>query len=253
MDTGNMGIGRIGPFEVFYPTQQAVPPVRQNGDGEIPGRLFVVEGIDGSGKSTQLMLLHKWLESKGYGVVFSQWNSSPLVKDTTKLGKKKKMLTPATFSLIHATDFADRTERSILPLLKAGAVVLCDRYIYTAFARDVARGMDRAWVRDLYGFAVKPAVAFYFRVPLETAVGRITAAREGLKFYEAGMDLGVSDDPEESFRFFQGRIIDEYEKMIPEFGLTVVDATLPVEIQQAQVRQIAKTHLERAKNLRVRP
>jgi len=249
----NMGAGRIGPFEAFYPTPEFIPQVNQGKSPEIPGKLFIVEGIDGSGKSTQLMLLHKWLESKGYGVVFSQWNSSPLVKDTTKLGKKKKMLTPATFSLIHATDFADRTERSILPLLKAGAVVLCDRYIYTAFARDVARGMDRAWVRDLYGFAVKPTVAFYFRVPLETAVGRITAAREGLKFYEAGMDLGLSDDPEESFRFFQGRIIDEYEKMIPEFGLTVIDATLPVEAQQAQVRQIAKAHLDNAKNLRVKP
>ena len=254
MDTGNPGVGRIGPFEVFYPAQQAaVTPIRRNGDGEIPGRLFVVEGIDGSGKSTQLSLLHKWLESKGYGVVFSQWNSSPLVKDTTKLGKKKKMLTPATFSLIHATDFADRTERSILPLLKAGAVVLCDRYIYTAFARDVARGMDREWVRDLYGFAVKPTVAFYFRVPLETAIGRLVGARDGFKFYEAGWTLGLSDDPEESFRMFQGRIIEEYEKMIPEFGLTVIDATLPVEVQQAQVRQIAKTHLEKAKNLRVRP
>jgi dTMP kinase len=253
MDTGNPGLGRIGPFEVFYPTQQAaVPPVRQS-DGEIPGRLFVVEGIDGSGKSTQLSLLHKWLESRGYGVVFSQWNSSPLVKDTTKLGKKKKMLTPATFSLIHATDFADRTERSILPLLKAGAVVLCDRYIYTAFARDVARGMDRAWLRDLYGFAVKPTVAFYFRVPLETAVGRLVGARDGFKFYEAGLDIGLSDDPTESFRLFQGRIINEYEKMIPEFGLTVVDATLPVEVQQAQVRQITRTHLEKANNLRVRP
>ena len=96
------------------------------------------------------------------------------MKDTTKLGKKKKMLTPATFSLIHATDFADRTEHSILPLLKAGAVVLCDRYIYTAFARDVARGMDRQWVRELYDFAVKPTVAFYFRVPLDIAIGRIT-------------------------------------------------------------------------------
>jgi len=252
MGTGNLG--RIGPFEVFYPMQQvAARPVRQSGDGEIPGRLFVVEGIDGSGKSTQLSLLHKWLESKGYGVVFSQWNSSPLVKDTTKLGKKKKMLTPATFSLIHATDFADRTERSILPLLKAGAVVLCDRYIYTAFARDVARGMDREWVRDLYGFAVKPAVAFYFRVPLETAIGRLVGTRDGFKFYEAGLDIGLSDDPTESFRLFQGRIIDEYEKMIPEFGLTVIDATLPVEVQQAQVRHIARTHLEKAENLRVRP
>jgi dTMP kinase len=246
-------MGRIGPFEIFQPVEPVAPLARRNGGEEFPGRLFVVEGIDGSGKSTQLSLLHKWLESKGYGVVFSQWNSSALVKDTTKLGKKKKMLTPATFSLIHSTDFADRIERSILPLLKAGAVVLCDRYIYTAFARDVARGMDRAWVRDLYGFAAKPTVAFYFRVPLETAIGRLTTARDGFKFYEAGMDLGVSDDPEESFRIFQGRIIEEYEKMIPEFGLTVIDATLPVEVQQAQVRQIAKTHLEKAKELRVRP
>jgi len=244
---------RMGPFEVFVPMHSNAAAPREDGDGTYPGRLFIVEGIDGPGKSTQLSLLHKWLEAKGFGVVFSEWNSSPLVKDTTKLGKKKKMLSPATFSLIHATDFADRTEKSILPLLRAGAVVLCDRYAYTAFARDVARGMDRKWVRDLYDFAVKPNVAFYFRVPLETAIGRITASRDCLKFYEAGMDLGVSDDPQESFRIFQGRILDEYERMIPEFGLTVVDATLPVEIQQAQVRRIAKAHLEAAKELRVRP
>jgi dTMP kinase len=243
----------IGPFEILYPLKPAVPPIQRYGTHAFPGRLFVVEGIDGSGKSTQLMLLHKWLESKGYGVVFSEWNSSPLVKDTTKLGKKKKLLTPATFSLIHSTDFADRTERSILPLLKAGAVVLCDRYIYTAFARDVARGMDREWVRDLYGFAVKPAVAFYFRVPLETAIGRLLGARDGFKFYEAGLDLGLTDDPEDSFRMFQGRIIEEYEKMIPEFGLTTIDATLPVEAQQARVRQIVQSHLENAKDLRTRP
>ena len=244
---------RMGPFEVFVPMHSNAAAPREDGDGTYPGRLFIVEGIDGSGKSTQLSLLHKWLEAKGFGVVSSEWNSSPLVKDTTKLGKKKKMLSPATFSLIHATDFADRTEKSILPLLRAGAVVLCDRYAYTAFARDVARGMDRKWVRDLYDFAVKPNVAFYFRVPLETAIGRITASRDCLKFYEAGMDLGVSDDPQESFRIFQGRILDEYERMIPEFGLTVVDATLPVEIQQAQVRRIAKAHLDAAKELRVRP
>jgi len=163
------------------------------------------------------------------------------------------LLTPATFSLIHATDFADRTERSILPLLKAGAIVLCDRYAYTAFARDVARGMDREWVRDLYGFAVKPTVAFYFRVPLETAIGRLVDARDGFKYYEAGLDLGLSDDAEGSFRMFQGRIIEEYEKMIPEFSLTVINATLQVEAQQAQVRQIVQTHLENAQSLRIRP
>ena len=123
--------------------------MKRYGDHRIPGRLFVVEGIDGSGKSTQLMLLHQWLKAEGYGVVFSEWNSSPLVKDTTKRGKKKQLLTPATFSLIHATDFADRTERNIIPLLKAGAVVLCDRYIYTAFARDASRGMDAEWIREL--------------------------------------------------------------------------------------------------------
>jgi dTMP kinase len=244
---------RIGPFEIFCPVAETGEHARPSGGASFPGKLFVVEGIDGSGKSTQLSLLHKWLESKGYGVVFSTWNSSSLVKDTTKLGKKKKMLTAATFSLIHATDFADRIERSILPLLKAGAVVLCDRYIYTAFARDVARGMNSKWVRDLYGFAVKPTVAFYFRVPLETAIGRLVAARDGFKFYEAGLDLGLSDDPTESFRLFQGRILREYERMVPEFGLTVIDATLPVEVQQAQVRQIAKAHLDRAKELRVRP
>src|ERR1700675_3241084 len=146
--------------------------MKRYGEHRIPGRLFVVEGIDGSGKSTQLMLLHQWLKAEGYGVVFSEWNSSPLVKDTTKRGKKKQLLTPATFSLIHATDFADRTERNIIPLLKAGPGGLCDRYIYTGFARDLRRGMDAEWIRQLYGFAVKPTVAFYFREALEVAMKR---------------------------------------------------------------------------------
>src|SRR6204780_4740700 len=244
---------RIGPFEVFAPLQPAVSMVRHYGEHHFPGRLIVVEGIDGSGKSTQLSLLHKWLESKGYGVVFSEWNSSPLVKDTTKHGKKKKMLTPATFSLIHSTDFADRTERSILPLLKAGAIVLCDRYIYTAFARDVARGLSPAWVRDLYSFAVKPTQAFYYRVPLEVSISRLHAARSGFKYYEAGLDLGLFEDPDESFRQFQGRIIEEYEKMVPEFALSVIDATQPIETQQEQMRELVISKLERAKQLRVAP
>jgi dTMP kinase len=243
---------RMGPFEVVFPLKIGRLNLQRD-NHHFPGRLFIVEGIDGSGKSTQLSLLHKWLESKGYGVVFSEWNSSPLVKDTTKLGKKKKMLTAGTFSLVHATDFADRTERRILPLLKAGAIVLCDRYIYTAFARDIARGMDRQWVRELYGFAVRPTVAFYFRVPLEMAIQRLLGARDGFKFYEAGMDLGLSDEPEESFRMFQQRVLAEYEQMIPEFGLTVIDATLPIETQQSQVREIVQAHLESAKDVRLRP
>ena len=227
--------------------------MKRFGEHRIPGRLFIVEGIDGSGKSTQLMLLHQWLKAEGYGVVFSEWNSSPLVKDTTKRGKKKQLLTPATFSLIHATDFADRTERNIIPLLKSGAVVLCDRYIYTAFARDASRGMDPEYVRELYAFAVKPTIGFYFRVPLEMAMKRIADARNGFKFYEAGMDLGLSDDPNESFRLFQNRILEEYEKMVPEFALTVIDATLPIETQQQQMRQLVLAKLTQARQLRVTP
>ncbi|MHB8653138.1 MAG: dTMP kinase [Terriglobia bacterium] len=227
--------------------------MKRYGEHRFPGKLFVVEGIDGSGKSTQLMLLHQWLQAEGYGTVFSEWNSSPLVRDTTKRGKKKHMLTPSTFSLIHATDFADRMEHNIIPLLKAGAVVLCDRYIFTAFARDVARGMDSKWVRELYSFAVKPTVAFYFRVPLEVAMKRLHDGRNGFKFYEAGMDLGLTEDADESFRLFQSRIIEEYEKIVPEFEVTVVDATLPIEEQQTQMRQIVKAKLAQAKRLRVAP
>ena len=227
--------------------------MKHYGEHRFSGKLFVVEGIDGSGKSTQLMLLHQWLQAEGYGVVFSEWNSSPLVKETTRRGKKKQMLTPSTFSLIHATDFADRMEHNIIPLLKAGAIVLCDRYIYTAFARDVVRGMDPKWVRSLYSFAVKPTVAFYFRVPLEVAMRRILDGRAALKYYEAGLDLQLSEDPEESFGLFQGRILEEYEKMIPEFEITAVDAALPIEVQQAQMRQIVKAKLAQAKRLRIAP
>ncbi|MBI2932937.1 MAG: thymidylate kinase [Planctomycetes bacterium] len=200
------------------------------------GRLVIVEGIDGSGKSTQLSLLRKWLESQGYPVVFTEWNSSDLVKDTTKRGKRKQNLTPTTFSLLHATDFADRFHRSVLPPLKAGMVVLADRYIFTAYARDVVRGLDPTWVRNLYSFAVKPDVAFYFRVPIDVAMKRILTGRARLKYYEAGMDLGLSTDLRESFRLFQARILEEYDTMSSEVGFEVIDATLEVHQQQELVR-----------------
>lgn len=217
--------------------------MKTSGSHQFPGRLFVVEGVDGSGKSTQIALLRQWLISEGYTVFFSEWNSSPLVKKTTSRGKKRQMLTPSTFSLIHATDFADRTERDIIPPLKAGAIVLADRYIYTAFARDVARSVDREWVRQLYQFAVVPTIAFYFRVPLEISLQRILGGRNELKYYEAGMDLGLSNDPLESFKLFQQRIVDEYEAMVDEFGLTVMDATLPIPEQQRLMRQLVQPYL----------
>src|SRR5689334_14192314 len=207
------------------------------------GKLIVVEGIDGSGKSTQLSLLSRWLRSQGYAVAFSEWNSSPLVRQTTRRGKKKARFTPSTFSLIHATDFADRMESYIMPLVKAGAIVCADRYAYTAFARDVARGVSRRWVRNLYSFALRPNLSFYFRVPLDVALGRILGGRDAIKYYEAGMDLKLSRDVEESFRIFQGRILDEYESMIREMGFHIIDATLSIEEQQRQMRQIVMDQL----------
>ncbi|MDY7041768.1 MAG: thymidylate kinase [Chloroflexota bacterium] len=217
----------------------------------LSGRLFIVEGIDGSGKSTQLDMLRKWLIGQNYCVAFSEWNSSPIVRETTRRGKKKHLLTPTSFSLIHAADFADRMERQMLPALKAGAIVLADRYVYTAFARDVARGVHARWVRDVYSFAIIPTVAFYFRVPMDESLRRITDGRPSLKYYEAGLDVGLSDDPFESYKLFQGCILEEYEKMIEEFGLTVIDATLPLLEQQEQVREIVEPHLGEA--LRVEP
>ena len=209
----------------------------------LPGKLFIVEGIDGSGKSTQLDLLHKWLISEGHLVVFTEWNSSPLVRRTTARGKREQLLTPLTFSLIHSADLADRMEREVLPALKAGAIVLADRYIYTAFARDGARGVNTDWVRRMYSFAVRPTVAFYFKVPLEEALRRILVGRPQLKWYEAGMDLGLSPDPYECFRLFQKRILGQYEAMTEEFGLTVIDATRPLVQQQQQVRALLIPHL----------
>lgn len=210
---------------------------------QLPGRLIIVEGIDGSGKSTQLQLLHKWLLNSKYRIFFTEWNSSALVKETIKYGKKKNLLTPTTFSVLHATDFADRLMHLIIPPMKAGMIVCADRYIYTAFARDVVRGVHPEWVRNLYGFAVKPDIGLYFKVPIEVSLNRILTGRVELKFHEAGMDLGLSDDPKESFRLFQTKILEEYDRIAAEFGLTVIDATLSIQKQQVIIREIVKEKL----------
>ena len=211
---------------------------------DYPGKLFIVEGVDGSGKSTQIALLKKWLESEGYSVFYTEWNSSELVKETTREAKKKNLLTPTTFSLLHATDFADRLNYQIIPPLKAGMIVLADRYAYTAFARDVVRGVGPQWIRNLYSFAVKPDISFYFDVPIQVACDRILSNRTEIKFHEAGMDLGLSVDTKESFKLFQGKIMDQYKKMVEEFGLTVVDAEEEIHEQQNIVREKVKESLK---------
>lgn len=201
-----------------------------------PGKLVVVEGVDGSGKSTQLNLLKNWLEDRGQKVIFTEWNSSKLISKTIKEAKRSNSLIPVTFSLLHATDFADRLENIIKPALKAGLTVLADRYCFTAFARDVARGVDKDWVRNLYEFAIKPDAAFYFQVPIEISLERI-ATRRMPGFYESGMDIGLSTDPHKSFQIFQSRVIGEYDAMIPEYNLQVMPATKPIHEQQLLFRQ----------------
>lgn len=209
-----------------------------------PGKLIAVEGLDGSGKSTQVYLLKRWMEMQNLKVFFTEWNSSVLVKEATRKGKKQQLLTPTTFSLVHATDFADRYERQVLPLLRAGYIVLADRYMYTAFARDSVRGCDPKWVRTLYSFAAVPDIAFFFDTPLNVSLERILGGRPKLKYFEAGMDLGLAQDPYESFRLFQGRIYAEYKKMVETEKLTVMNGMLPVEKQQAMVRKYVEQKID---------
>ncbi len=211
---------------------------------DFPGRLIAVEGLDGSGKSTQIYLLKRWLELLGLKVFFSEWNSSALVKSATSKGKKRELLTPTTFSLIHATDFADRYERQLVPLLRAGYIVLCDRYIFTAFARDTVRGCTPEWVRGIYNFAALPDLTFFFKADLEVSLQRILDGRPQLKYFEAGMDLRLSADPYESFRIFQGRILEQYLAMSTEFNFLVIDANQLVEAQQAVIRELVTQRLE---------
>jgi dTMP kinase len=232
----------VAPFEMPFEPQKLLEPSRA-----YPGALIVVEGIDGSGKSTQLYLLKRWLEIGGYRLHFTEWNSSPLVKSATRRGKQRRLLTPTTFSLLHAADFADRCERQILPLLHGGYLVLADRYIYTAFARDVARNCSQRWLRNLYRFAPVPDITFYFRAPLDVAVNRIMSGRPKLKHYEAGMDMNLSLDRAESFRIFQGRILAQYDEMIESDKFVVMDGTLPVNKLQKQMRHIVKSRIDLAR------
>jgi dTMP kinase len=208
-----------------------------------PGRLITVEGIDGSGKSTQLLLLDRWLNARGYQVRFTEWNSSRLVRRAMKRGKKKDLLTPTTFSLLHAVDFADRLTYQIVPPLKAGMIVLADRYVYTAFSRDVARGVHPTWVRAVYRFAPRPDLALYFRVPIEVSLDRLLGGRAKLKYHEAGMDLGLATDPAESFRLFQSRVLDIYDELASEYDLRVIDARADIPTQQRIVRRMVQETL----------
>ncbi|MFI5350141.1 MAG: dTMP kinase, partial [Elusimicrobiota bacterium] len=228
----------------------------------MPGRLIVVEGLDGSGKSTQMERLKEELEAQGLNVVTTSWNSSAVVSEAVKKAKKAQTLTPQTFALMNASDLADRLDKVILPALREGSVVLADRWFFTALARDRVRGIDGAWLRKLYAFAPEPDLVMYFRLPVKTAIGRVLARsegklglsedfgedeeaakqkaeRRGLNYYEAGLDVNLSPDPIKNFELFQTRVTAEYDKEAKEFGFTVLDSARGRDEIFAEVTKIA--------------
>jgi dTMP kinase len=210
-----------------------------------PGKLIAIEGTDGVGRSTQIQLLREWLEVKGYGVVETGWTRSPLMQPTIELAKASNTLNKLTFVLLYATDFADRLEKEIIPALKAGFVVLSDRYIFTALARAGVRGVDRQWLRNLYGFAIAPHLVFYLKIDVESLIGRVLESR-GMDFWESGMDLKHGDDIYDSFRAYQSRLLREYASMADEFRFRVVDARRQVDRIQDELRRQVAGFLEPA-------
>jgi dTMP kinase len=211
-----------------------------------PGKLIAIEGTDGVGRSTQIQLLREWLEVRGYGVVETGWTRSELMQPTIELAKSSNTLNKLTFVLLYATDFADRLEKEIIPALKAGFVVLSDRYIFTALARAGVRGVDRPWLRSLYGFAIAPHLVFYLKLDVETLIRRVLAAR-GMDFWESGMDLKHGDDIYDSFRAYQNRLLREYASMADEFHFSILDARRSVDQIQNELRRQVGSFLEQDK------
>src|SRR5215211_1605160 len=204
--------------------------------GDYPGKIIAIEGTDGVGRSTQIQMLREWLEVRGYGVTETGWTRSALMQPTIDIAKASNTLNKLTFVLLYATDFADRLEKEVIPALKAGFIVLSDRYIYTAIARAAVRGVDRAWLRSLYGFAIAPHQVFYLKVDVETLIRRVLQAR-GMDFWESGMDLKHGDDIYDSFRAYQNKLLREYNSMADEFKFRIVDARRDVQTIQDDLRR----------------
>ena len=204
------------------------------------GILIVIEGTDGSGKSTQIEKLRRWIEDKSYGCMVSEWKTSRLIANVIDDAKDRNLLNATTFSLLYAADFADRLENTIIPALDSGFVVLLDRYTYTAFARDVVRGLNMEWVKKLYDYAPKPDLVFYLDMPIDILLKRVIGTT-GLDYWESGRDIGLSTDFYESFKIYQAKCLDEYNKMKEEYNFVCIDGTLPrEEIHQRMISHVEK-------------
>ncbi|MEO7191610.1 MAG: thymidylate kinase [Vicinamibacterales bacterium] len=227
-----------------------VTPGRSFGHGlpylsleDCPGKIIAIEGTDGVGRSTQIRLLREWLEVRGYGVIETGWTRSPLMQPTIELAKSSNTLNKLTFVLLYACDFADRLEKEIIPALKAGFIVLADRYIYTAIARAGVRSVDSQWIRRLYGFAIAPHLVFYLKIDADALARRVLEA-SGISYWEAGMDMKSGDDIYDSFRTYQRQLLREYAAMSDEFGFRVIDGRKSIKNIQDELRRQIGEFLE---------
>ncbi len=202
---------------------------------DLKGKLIAIEGTDGVGRTTHIEMLQEWLEVQGYGVVITGWTRSNLMSKTIEMAKEGNILDRWSLSLLYATDFADRLEHQIIPALRSGFVVLADRYIYTAFARDYVRSADRTWIRDVFGFSLIPDLVCYLRIDVETLALRVIETT-GMNYWESGMDLRLGTDLYDSFKKYQSLLIEEFDKMAMEFRFNVVDARKSPEDIQDELR-----------------
>jgi dTMP kinase len=214
--------------------------------GPLPGHLIVIEGTDGVGRSTQIDLLSPWLELEGLAVSNTGWTRSPLLSDTINEAKAGHELTTTTFSLLYAADFADRLEHQIIPALKAGFVVIADRYMYTAFARNTVMGVDPGWTRSLFGMAIVPDLVLYLQIDVESLIPRVFEGK-GMDYWESGMHLALGSDLYDSFVRYQGELIGEYDRLADEFGFVMVDARDSVDTIQGQLRHHVAAYLAQAR------
>jgi dTMP kinase len=189
---------------------------------ELPGKLIVLEGTDGVGRSTQTQLLREWIQEEGFGVLDTALASSKLTQAGLDKAKAGNTLGRLTMNLFYATDFADRLENQIIPALKGGFYLLSDRYFYSIIARNVVRGADPVWSRSVYGFALKPDVVFYLRADVSTLLTRVVD--RGFDYWESGMDIGCADNRYDSFCIYQTRLIEQFDQMAEEFGFITIDA-----------------------------
>ncbi|MFC1714576.1 dTMP kinase [Candidatus Poribacteria bacterium] len=203
---------------VFYGAGFPYAPVK-----ELTGRLIVMEGTDGVGRSTQIQMLSQWLQEEGFGVLDTELAQSKLTQAGLDKAKAGNTLGRLTMSLFYATDFADRLENQIIPALKAGFHLLSDRYFYSTIARDVVRGVDPTWTREVYGLALKPDIVFYLKADITTILTRVVD--RGFDYWESGMDMGYADNLYDSFCTYQSHLIDQFDQMAEEFGFITIDAS----------------------------